>query len=111
MMERLITFLAASALVALSTGIVFAHDAETALAAADAKAAAWKACRASPASRRRGAGFADRAGHGRALGQPQEPAVRPDLLRHRGKVTCMEYMISQADFEAGKSWTELKPWF
>ena len=42
---------------------------------------------------------------------PKDLPLGPIYCVMDGRVTCMEYMISQADFEAGKSFLELRPWF
>jgi hypothetical protein len=98
MMERLITFLAASALVALSTGIVFAHDAETRLAAADAKAGSLEGL---PSVASLPAGVVQVSpivpGMGEHWANPKNLPFGPIYCVIEGKVTCMEYMISQAD--------------
>ena len=38
---------------------------------------------------------------------PKDLPLGPIYCVHKGKVVCIEYMISQADFQAGKSWREL----
>ena len=111
-MERLITLLAASALVALSTGIVLAHDAETQLASAPAKAGSLEGL---PSVRSLPEGVVQVSpvvpGMGEHWANPKDLPFGPIYCVIEGKVTCMEYMISQEDFQAGKSWTELQPWF
>jgi hypothetical protein len=111
-MERVIILLAASALVALSSGIVSAHDAETQVAAAG-KAAGTLA--GLPSARSLPEGVIQVSpmvpGMGEHWANPKDLPFGPIYCVIEGKVTCMEYMISQADFEAGKSWTELRPWF
>ncbi len=50
-------------------------------------------------------------GMGEHWANPKDLPLGPIYCVMNGRVTCMEYMISQADFQAGKSWTELTPWF
>lgn len=38
---------------------------------------------------------------------PQTLPLGPIYCVHEGKIVCFEFMISQADFEAGKSWPAL----
>jgi len=38
---------------------------------------------------------------------PATLPLGPIYCVHRGKIVCLEFMMSQADFEAGKSWPEL----
>jgi hypothetical protein len=38
---------------------------------------------------------------------PKDLPLGPIYCVHKGKIICIEYMISQADLEAGKSWPEL----
>ena len=38
---------------------------------------------------------------------PKDLPLGPIYCVHKGKVICIEYMISQGDFQAGKSWPEL----
>lgn len=39
---------------------------------------------------------------------PADMPVGPIYCVHDGKVVCLEYMLTQADFAAGKSWTNLQ---
>jgi hypothetical protein len=38
---------------------------------------------------------------------PKDLPLGPIYCVYKGKVICLEFMISQADFQAGKSWPEL----
>jgi hypothetical protein len=38
---------------------------------------------------------------------PKDHPLGPIYCVHKGKVVCIEYMMSQADLQAGKSWPEL----
>jgi hypothetical protein len=38
---------------------------------------------------------------------PAQLPLGPIYCVHEGKIVCLEFMISQAEFEAGKSWPEL----
>ncbi len=38
---------------------------------------------------------------------PKDLPLGPIYCVYKGKVVCLEFMISQADFAAGKSWPEL----
>lgn len=46
-------------------------------------------------------------GMGEHWANPKDLPLGPIYCVHKGKVICIEYMISQADFQAGKSWPEL----
>ena len=111
-MERLVTFLAASALLALSTGIVFAHGDEPQIASADGSAGTLDNL---PSARNLPDGVIQVSpvvpGMGEHWADPKNLPLGPIYCVIEGKLTCMEYMISQSDFQAGKSWTELRPWF
>jgi hypothetical protein len=50
-------------------------------------------------------------GMGEHWANPANLPLGPIYCVMDGRVTCMEYMISQADFQAGKSFLELRPWF
>ena len=39
--------------------------------------------------------------------RPEDLPLGPIYCVHKGKVVCIEYMMSQADLQAGKSWPEL----
>ena len=38
---------------------------------------------------------------------PKDLPLGPIYCVHKGKIVCIEYMVSQADLKAGKSWPEL----
>lgn len=40
--------------------------------------------------------------------KPSELPLGPIYCGFEGKIVCLEFMISQADFNQGKSWTDLK---
>lgn len=44
---------------------------------------------------------------GEHWGNPKDMPLGPIYCVHEGKIVCLEFMISQADFAAGKSWTTL----
>ena len=46
-------------------------------------------------------------GMGEHWANPKDLPLGPIYCVHKGKVICLEYMISQADFQAGKSWPTL----
>jgi hypothetical protein len=46
-------------------------------------------------------------GMGEHWANPKDLPLGPIYCVYKGKVVCLEYMISQADFAAGKSWPEL----
>jgi hypothetical protein len=46
-------------------------------------------------------------GMGEHWANPKDLPLGPLYCVYKGKVVCLEYMISQADFAAGKSWPEL----
>ena len=46
-------------------------------------------------------------GMGEHWADPRDLPLGPIYCVHKGKVVCIEYMISQADFQAGKSWPAL----
>src|SRR4028118_1153851 len=46
-------------------------------------------------------------GMGEHWANPKDLPLGPIYCVHKRKVICIEYMISQADFRAGKSWPEL----
>jgi hypothetical protein len=46
-------------------------------------------------------------GMGEHWANPKDLPLGPIYCVHKGRVICIEYMISQADFQAGKSWPEL----
>jgi hypothetical protein len=39
--------------------------------------------------------------------RPEDLPLGPIYCVHKGKIVCIEYMMSQADLQAGKSWPEL----
>lgn len=41
-------------------------------------------------------------------GDPSMMPIGPIYCGYQGRVICLEYMLTQADFQAGKSWTNLK---
>jgi hypothetical protein len=44
---------------------------------------------------------------GEHWGNPADMPLGPIYCIHEGKIVCLEFMIAQADFEAGKSWPDL----
>jgi hypothetical protein len=46
-------------------------------------------------------------GMGEHWANPKDLPLGPIYCVHKGKVVCIEYMISQADLQDGKSWPEL----
>ena len=50
-------------------------------------------------------------GMGEHWADPKNLPLGPIYCVMDGHITCMEYMIAQDDFEAGKSFTTLRPWF
>jgi len=46
-------------------------------------------------------------GMGEHWANPKDLPLGPIYCVYKGKVVCIEYMIAQADFQAGKSWPEL----
>jgi hypothetical protein len=110
-MQRFVTFLAAAGLFALSTGIVFAHDGKIQSAAVNPPAAGLEAL-PSTASLPQGVVQVSPfiPGMGEHWADPKNLPFGPIYCVIDGKITCMEYMISQADFEAGKSFELLRPW-
>ncbi len=46
-------------------------------------------------------------GMGEHWANPKDLPLGPIYCVYKGKVVCLEFMISQADFAAGKSWPEL----
>lgn len=110
-MERIVTFLAAAGLFALSTGIVFAHESKATGVAASPAAGLEHL----PAVDRLPDGVIQVSpfipGMGEHWADPKNLPFGPIYCVMDGRVTCMEYMISQADFAAGKSFELLRPWF
>ncbi len=110
-MERLVTFLAAAALFAVSTGVVFAHDAQPQLASSKASAGSLDGL---PSAKSLPEGVVQVSpmvpGMGEHWANPKDLPFGPIYCVMNGRVTCMEYMISQEDFNAGKSFKELRPW-
>ncbi len=111
-MERLVTFLAASALFALSTGIVLAHDAGPQVASAKSSAGGLEGL---PSAESLPEGVVQVSpvvpGMGEHWANPKDLPFGPIYCVMNGRVTCMEFMIAQADFTAGKSFELLRPWF
>jgi hypothetical protein len=111
-MERIVTLLAAAGLFALGTGVVFAHDGKIQSAAVNQPVAGLDAL-PSTASLPEGviqiSPFVP--GMGEHWANPKDLPFGPIYCVMDGKITCMEYMISQADFQAGKSFELLRPWF
>ena len=50
-------------------------------------------------------------GMGEHWADPKTLPLGPIYCVIEGRVTCMEYMISQQDFADGKSFENLRPWF
>lgn len=46
-------------------------------------------------------------GMGEHWGNPADMPLGPIYCVHQGKIICLEFMIAQADFEAGQSWPAL----
>lgn len=44
---------------------------------------------------------------GEHWGNPKDMPLGPIYCVHEGKIVCLEFMIAQEDFAAGKSWTTL----
>ena len=109
-MERMVTPLAAAGLFALSTGILFAHETQQ-IAAAETPAAGLENL---PESSSLPDGVIQVSpvvpGMGEHWADPKNLPFGPIYCVIDGRITCMEYMISQADFEAGKSFELLRPW-
>jgi hypothetical protein len=108
-MERIVTFLAAAGLFALSTGIVFAHETEVAANAPAAGLEHLPAAETMPEGVVQVSPFVP--GMGEHWADPKNLPFGPIYCVMDGRVTCMEYMISQADFAEGKSFELLRPWF
>ena len=109
-MERLMTLLAGAALFALSTGIVFAHESKPQnVASVDADLNGLPGTDALPDGVVQVSPFIP--GMGEHWANPKNLPFGPIYCVMDGRVTCMEFMISQADFAAGKSFELLRPWF
>ena len=46
-------------------------------------------------------------GMGEHWANPEDLPLGPIYCVHEGKVVCLEFMMAQEDFSAGKSWSEL----
>ena len=46
-------------------------------------------------------------GMGAHYARPQDLPLGPIYCVYKGKIVCLEFMISQKNFEAGKSWPDL----
>lgn len=113
-MNRIVTILAGAALVALSTGSAVAYKGEARkpiprpVAAVD-NLAGLPRTGALPEGVIQISPFIP--GMGEHWANPKNLPFGPIYCVMNGRVTCMEYMISQADFAAGKSFEQLRPWF
>lgn len=117
MIETRIAFAATLAAAALATGAAVAHDIELAQAGAPGAARVQSAAAVNPAYARlpgtailpkgtvKVSGVVPQMGEHWA--NPKDLPLGPIYCVHDGKVICIEYMIGQADFAAGKSWPEL----
>ena len=117
-MEKIAAFTTASAVIALSTGAVSAHESSAAGSTAARQtqiATAQSNLESLPTVDALPDGVVQVSpvipGMGAHWANPKNLPLGPIYCVIEGRVTCMEYMISQDDFEAGKSFTELRPWF
>ena len=112
------TLLAISALaislVGFGSGAVFAHDTKAQAQTAAASGPAAGSLENLPSVEALPEGVVQVSpfvpGMGEHWADPKNLPFGPIYCVMDGHVTCMEYMIAQYDFEAGKSFTELRPW-
>ena len=111
-MKRTVAVFAAASF-AFAAGAAFAHDAGNAPATLSATAAAE--IEALPTVDELPEGVVQLSpfvpGMGEHWADPKNMPLGPIYCVMDGHLTCMEYMISQEDFAAGRSFTELRPWF
>ena len=114
-MTRLITFIAWTTLFGLCAGVVSAAPSEARKPIPRPVLAATDGLAGLPRTDALPEGIVQISpfipGMGEHWANPKDLPFGPIYCVMNGRVTCMEYMISQADFAAGKSFELLRPWF